>query len=448
MLPLAEFGSFIQQHALFDKKDRILLAISGGRDSVLLAHLLQASGYTFTLAHANFQLRGDESDGDEAFCVELAAQLKVQIYINHFDTQAFADDHQLSIQMAARHLRYEWLERIRQEQGFACIALAHHQNDSTETVLLNLVRGTGVSGLHGILPKRGYLVRPLLAFTREEIDAVMEEANLPYREDSSNASAKYARNKIRLEVIPVLKELNPSLEQTFEANRRRMLELEDLLQQKVAACRQQLFSEQGPDLFEIDLLGLQALHPLRTLLFELFRPYGFTEAMLENLIQSWAGQPGKLFYSGSHQLLLDRGVLRLSPLKTIENTEVLLAEGQELVVWGNQKFSISRLNREDFVLDQHPAKAQVDAGKLQFPLKLRSWHQGDVFQPLGLHGQKKLSDLFIEHKIPLNQKHNIAVLENGNGDIVWVAGIRLDERYKVSENTKKVLIFEQFTDHV
>ena len=414
----------------------------------MLAHLLQASGYTFALAHANFQLREDESDGDEAFCLELAAQLKVQIYINHFDTQAFADDHQLSIQMAARHLRYEWLERIRQEQGFACIALAHHKNDSTETVLLNLIRGTGVSGLHGILPKRGHLVRPLLTFTREQIEAFMEEVNLPYREDSSNASAKYARNKIRLEVIPILKELNPSLEQTFEANRRRMLELEDLLQQKVAACRQQLFSEKEPGVFEIELRGLQALHPLRTLLFELFRPFGFTEAVLENLIHSWAGQPGKLFYSGSHELLLDRELLRLSPLKTTENAEVWVAKGQEQVVWGNQNFIVKLLNAEDFILDKHPAKAQLDAGKLQFPLRLRSWQQGDVFQPLGLQGQKKLSDLFIEQKIPLNQKQEIAVLENGNGDIVWVAGMRLDERYKVSENTKKVLIFEKFTDHV
>lgn len=448
MLPLANFEAFVAQNQLFDREDKILLAISGGRDSVLMAHLFHDAGFRFALAHVNFQLRGEESDGDESFCRDLALKLEVPFFATRFDTSTYSDNHQLSIQMAARHLRYTWLEQIREAHQYDYIATAHHQNDSVETVLLNLVRGTGVAGLHGILPKRNKIIRPLLCFTRSEIEQAVATANLPYREDSSNSSVKYARNKLRLEVIPKLKELNPSLEETFAANQRRMADLGELLHLQVEALREELMAENTEDQIIISLAKLQALHPLRTLLFELFRPYGFSESVLDDLIKSWQGQSGKLFCSASHQILLDRDQLIISALDNESIPAVQITLGQEEVAWSTERFGIATLAIADFKLAYDANKVQLDADKLSFPLTLRSWETGDSFQPLGMKGQKKLSDFFVEQKIPLNRKKQIGVLQNSNGDIVCIAGMRIDERYKVSENTKKVFIFEQKPSYV
>ncbi|MFM6975553.1 MAG: tRNA lysidine(34) synthetase TilS [Sphingobacteriaceae bacterium] len=443
MLPNDKFTAFVTQNELFAPSNSLLLALSGGRDSVLMAHLFKAAGYTFGIAHVNFQLRGAESDQDESFCRALAEQLDVPFFVTRFDTQAYAQAHQLSIQMAARQLRYEWFEQIRQQNGFAYIALAHHQNDSIETVLLNLVRGTGISGLHGILPKREYLIRPLLAFTRQEIDDMVRQMQLSYRDDSSNESVKYARNKIRLEVIPKLKELNPALETTFDSNLKRFAELEELLHRQVAELRPQLFLPTGMNIFEIKLPALKDLKPLNTMLFELFRPFGFTESVLRSLSDHWDGHPGKVFESATHQLLLDRDRLILSPLVAQQTAAELIAAGQVSVQWHGQDFEMQVLDIDNFKIQADPKKAQLDADLLVFPLSLRSWQNGDHFYPLGMKGQKKLSDFFIEHKIPLNQKAAIGVLQNGNGDILWISGLRADERYKVSVNTKKVFILEQ-----
>lgn len=447
MLPSAKFVDFIDQNLLFAPHDRVLLAVSGGRDSVLMAHLFKASGYSFAIAHVNFKLRAEESDGDEAFCRDLAASLDVPFFLNRFDTATYAKTNKISVQMAARNLRYHWLEELRAEQNFDYIALAHHQNDSIETILLNLTRGTGISGLHGILPKRGRLIRPLLFLTRAEIDQLVEHLQMSYRDDSSNESAKYARNKIRLEVIPKLKELNPALEETFELNRRRMADLEELLHLKVEELRKNLFQNTSSDTIEIDLAALQQLKPVNTLLFELFREYGFTEAVLSNLVESWHGQPGKVFESASHQLLLDRGRLLLSSLKKEQESCVKIDAETKQFKWNNRVFAMTILPLAEFKLDKHPGKAQLDADLLNYPLTLRSWNLGDAFQPFGMKGKKKLSDLFTEQKIPLSQKQYIGVLENANGDIVWVQDLRIDERYKISANTKKVVIFEEVHEH-
>lgn len=443
MLPTAQFVDFIDQNLLFAPHDRILLAVSGGRDSVLMAHLFKAAGYSFAIAHVNFKLRDEESDGDEAFCSDLAKYLSVPFFVHRVDTQSYATQQQVSIQMAARTLRYDWLETIRKAHKFDYIALAHHQNDSIETMLLNLTRGTGISGLHGILPKRGRLIRPLLFLKREEIDQLVQQEHISYRNDASNESVKYARNKIRLEVIPKLKELNPALEETFELNRRRFADLEELLQLKVAELRSLLFQYTGPDTIEIDLAALQQLKPLNTLLFELFRDYGFSEAVLANLVESWNGQSGKLFESISHQLLLDRGRLLLSPLGAKHVPSTKISAETEQFEWNNKIFVVNTVPIAAFTLDISPGKAQLDADLLTYPLTLRNWSLGDAFQPLGMKGKKKLSDLFIEQKIPLSQKQAIGVLENANGDIVWVQDLRIDERYKISSNTKKVVIFEE-----
>ena len=440
MLATEKFTQFIQQNALFNPDERVLLALSGGKDSVLMAHLCKAAGYRFGLAHANFGLRAAESDEDEQFCEELAKQLNVPFYTTRFQTEAYAQAEQLSIQMAARELRYQWLEHLRQSEGYHYVAVAHHQNDSVETILLNLVRGTGVSGLHGILPKRDFLIRPLLYLKREEVDALVAQEGFLFREDSSNQSVKYARNKLRHEVVPVLKELNPSLEHTFEQNARRMAELEALLHQHVAELHAQLFETTADGTVRIALAPLKTLHPQKTLLFELFKPYAFTESVLADLCASWDGHAGKVFQSVTHELLLDRDCFYLSSALSTSPVATRVQPNQTELSWNQQHYTLQNIDIADFVLEKTNQKAQLNAGLLVYPLVLRSWQVGDSYQPLGMRGQKKLSDLFIEHKIPRNQKDSTLVLQNGNGDILWVAGMRINERYKVDSNTKKVLI--------
>lgn len=444
MTVIRRFQNYIKEHALFGDEEPVLLAVSGGRDSVLMAHLFKAAGFSFGIAHCNFGLRGDESDQDEAFCADLAQRLDVSFHSVRFDTAEFARELRISIQMAARELRYQWLEKIRQESGYLYIGVAHHQNDAIETMLLNLTRGTGISGLHGILPKKGKLIRPLLFLNREEIDDIFIKEKYSFREDSSNLSSKYARNKIRIEVIPVLKQLNPSLEHTFEENRKRFSDLEVILEQKVEEVRAQLFKKVNSGEIEINLADLHKLRPLDTLMYELFKPYGFSEPVLSDLQRSWNAEPGKVFQSVSHQLLLDRNKLILSRIIKTEEEEIQISQENGQYLWRGKTFSSVICPANASKLNKDINLAQLDFDLLQFPLKLRSWKSGDYFQPLGLKGTKKLSDFFIEQKISLNHKKDIGVLENKNGDIIWIAGLRIDERYKISQLTKKVFILEQF----
>lgn len=444
MVALNRLYSFIKQHALFLPEERVLLAVSGGRDSVLMAHMFKAAGFNFGIAHCNFNLRPVDADEDENFTSDLALVLGVPFFATRFDTGEYASKNHVSIQMAARELRYQWLEEIRNDFDYHYIGLAHHQNDVIETMLLNLTRGTGISGLHGILPKKNKLIRPLLFLTREEIDEIFLQVAFSYREDSSNLSVKYARNKIRLEVIPVLKVLNPSLEQTFEANRKRFAELETLLEHRVNELKEELLKRLNENEYTIALPALKNLVPLKTLLYGLFHPFGFTESVLNNLISSWEGSPGKLFFSASHQLLLDRNRIILSRIELKRPEDLTIDKNTVLCTWNDQKFGNRIIPIREFNLSREAGIAQLDLDLLGFPLKLRSWKSGDHFHPLGMKSKKKLSDLFVEQKIPLNRKKDIGILENNNGDILWVAGLRIDDRYKITTNTKKVFIFEQY----
>lgn len=442
MLPLNRFLSFIELNKLFKSTDKVLLAVSGGKDSVLMTHLFNEARFTFGIAHCNFKLRGDESDGDENFTQKLAGQFKVPYFNTTFDTEGFATKHKISIQMAARQLRYDWFEQIRKEHKYDYIALAHHQSDTTETVLLNLIRGTGIAGLHGILPKREKLIRPLLFLGRDEIDALITENKFAFREDSSNSSTKYARNKLRLEVIPKLKELNPHLEETFETNSRRFKELEDFLTIQTEQLRNKTFNILPSGDIYIKLDDLKQLEPKSLLLYELFKAYNFSDAVLEDLVQSWQGQPGKVFKSATHSLLLDRNALILTAINTNDSLETLILKGEKEANWEDVNLKIQEVQATEFKISLSNASAFFDEAMLQFPLKLRHWKEGDYFYPFGMKGKKKLSDFFTGLKIPLTAKKHIPVLENGNGDILWVAGYRSDERYKVTEQTKKVIIFE------
>jgi tRNA(Ile)-lysidine synthase len=437
MLPLKQFTDYISQQNLFNDHDHILLGVSGGKDSVLMAQLFKLAGFSFSIAHCNFNLRADESQRDEAFVKLLAQELQVPYHVTHFDTEGFAQQHKISIQMAARQLRYHWFEETRLRHKYQYIAVAHHQNDAIETVLLNLVRGTGISGMHGILPKRGSLIRPLLFLSRLQIDQIVDENQLPYVEDSSNESSKYARNKIRLQVVPLLRDINPNLEHTFEKNITRFKELELLLQQAV----KQVFNHVRRDengLLRISIEDVRRLSPKKLLFYELLKPFHFAEAVVDEILLSLEKLSGTSFYSPTHRLTIDRSELILSPINLNEELRYLHGEGV-LQLNDQQSVSLSFTN----VLTLKPDKnfAYIDADLLIFPLVIRYRQNGDRFKPLGMKSFKKLSDFFVDEKVPLPVKDRTPLLINGNGEIVWVVGMRQDERYKLSATTKKVAIF-------
>ncbi|HVW97110.1 MAG TPA: tRNA lysidine(34) synthetase TilS [Mucilaginibacter sp.] len=440
MLPVKDFNGFVEQHTLFNKGSKLLAAVSGGMDSVFMVHLLKSAGYNFGIAHCNFQLRGDESDGDEQFCRQLAGQLGVPFHSVRFDTSAYAAAQKISIQMAARTLRYQWFEQVRQGHQYSAIALAHHQNDTIETILLNLVRGTGIAGLHGILPKNGQLVRPLLFLNREGISEYMAGQAIPYREDSSNMSTKYARNKIRLEVIPKLKELNPALENTFESNLQHFRQLEELLEQQVSELRAKMIAVSENE-WHILLKDIRDLMPKQLLLFNLLQKFGFNETTVSDLISVLDKHPGRVFEGAEWQLTLDRD--RLILIKNTErgHTEKTIAADDHKIEFGRYLLNVLH-DDQPLIVKDNPMAVSIDSDLLVFPLTIRTWQQGDYFSPIGMKGRKKVSDLFIGQKVPLHQKTEIPLLVNGNNDIMWIGGYRLDERYKITDNTKKVTIFE------
>jgi tRNA(Ile)-lysidine synthase len=441
MLPLNRFDAFRTDNKLFDLSDRILLAVSGGKDSVLMCQFFNASGIEFGISHCNFKLRDIDADLDETFVKDLAKQFNVPFHSTSFDTRGYSIEQHVSVQMAARDLRYKWLEEIRIANNYDFIAVAQHKNDAVETILLNLVRGTGISGLHGIRAKLNLIVRPLLFLSRDEIDELIEIEGISYREDSSNASVKYARNKIRIEVIPKLKELNPALVETFESNLRHFAGIEQFFKEQIDGLRITLFQEKE-DYSIIDINSLLNFSHQQVVIYELFRPFHFTQNVLEDLIKSCYGISGKIFESASHTILVDRGKLILQARQKAELNSILLYEDNSFAIWGSYHFSWQGLALKDVQIKSDSNLAYFDARGISFPLTLRSWIKGDTFVPLGMKGRKKVSDFFISKKVPLTAKQHIPILENGNGDILWIAGFQTDDRYKVSLQSEKVIIFE------
>lgn len=440
MLSLTRFNSFVQQHQLFNRQSKILAAVSGGIDSVLMAAMLNAGDYQFAIAHCNFQLRGDEALRDQDFCRNLAQKYNVPFYTTNFDTTGYATQNRLSIQMAARNLRYQWFQQLRQQHGFDVITLAHHQNDTIETILLNLTRGTGIAGLHGIKPQNGHLTRPMLAFTRNEVAAEAAREGLQHVEDSSNASVKYARNKIRHEVVPKLKELNPNLEHTFQEHLQHFNELELLLELQLEQQRTALFSYHKGEV-HIDLSGVKQLYPLHLLLHGLLKPFGFNSSTVTDLIENLDQHAGRKFESSNWLLVLDREKLILSSAADTPLQPVTILPDAPEAIFGTYRLKQMRAELP-YELIADATVAAVDAAQLVYPLTVRTWQTGDYFYPLGMKTRKKLSDFFINLKIPLQRKNSIPVLVNGNQQVIWVAGLRLDNRYKITSGTKKIAIFE------
>ena len=439
MLPLQQFRDFIEQHQLFTRGNRILLAVSGGKDSVLMLHLFKAIGVDIGVAHCNFNLRADEAQRDEHFVALLAGNLGLPFYVTHFETKKYAAQHKISTQMAARDLRYNWFEEIRSQEGYDYIALAQHQNDAVETVLINLIRGTGISGLHGILPKRDKLIRPLLFLNRQQVNEIVENNNIAFVEDSSNLSTNYTRNKLRLQVVPHLREINPQLEKTFAENMERFAEIEAFLNLEVQKLRETVLERRADGIY-IALNEIAKLNPQKLLFYELLKPFGFGENVVQEILDSLKALSGTHFFSASHQAIINRNDLVIveKDVKVLANQ--FIHPDTASIEFANNEITMAFSAEVKFDVDAN--KAFVNADKLIYPLVLRKWQNGDKFIPLGMRNPKKVSDYFIDEKVPLHLKNTTPILVNGNGEIVWIVGMRQDNRYKLTTTTKKVAIFE------
>jgi tRNA(Ile)-lysidine synthase len=441
MLMLDSFLAFIKQQNLLQKNDRVLVAVSGGVDSVVLCELLHRAGFEIGIAHCNFGLRDTESDGDEAFVIQLAIEhYQCPFYTIKFDTQAVAAQMQVSIQMAARQLRYDWLENLRQTNEYKFLATAHHQNDFAETMLYNLSKGTGIGGLHGILAKKNKLIRPLLFTNKQHIEQFALDNDLSYRHDSSNDQTKYARNKIRHLVMPVLKEINPNLEQTFYENAQRFADVETIYRQGIAAYKKQLLKTDRHET-RIAISQLLNLPALPTILYELLQDYGFGNDRIGDIIRALDAESGRVFLSATHQLVKDRKHLIISALASNEASVYLINPTDTQVATQHFTLSLQRISiDENFVPPTKAHIACLDTADLVYPLSLRRWSEGDYFYPLGMNRKKKkVSRYLIDQKLSRNEKDRTWLLSTADERTLWVVNHRLDERFKVTPKTKEVL---------
>jgi tRNA(Ile)-lysidine synthase len=428
-----ELKKFIRRHCLIPSQTKILLAVSGGIDSVVLADLLKRADIDFDIAHCNFQLRGEESDGDEDFVRALAHKYEVHFHVIRFDTSAYAKEKSLSTQLAARELRYNWFRELAESHGYSRIATAHHMNDNAETVLLNLIKGAVLSGLQGIKPQNGLIIRPLLWAAREEIGDYAEHNKLPHREDSSNVSVKYLRNNLRHTILPQLREINPSLDETLYQSSRIRQGISDFLHHRIDELKKTFTKRDG---IIIPADEIQELNP--SVLFLMLELYGFTFSQCEDLYQGLSNTESKQFKTITHEMTKERNRIVIRPLKDDPViTEVLVEDGIERINFTDQFFEIEKVDYNEAALSHNASVAQFDFEKLKFPLKIRQWLPGDSFVPLGMHGRKKISDFLTDIHAEALSKANQLVLLSGD-DIVWLVGKRIDDRYKISPETKQV----------
>lgn len=439
---LHSFIAHIQQQHLFPTGQQVLLAVSGGVDSVVLAHLMHTAGYPFAVSHCNFHLRPDDCDCDERFVRQLAENYGVPIHVAQFNTLDYASREHLCIEEAARNLRYDYFRQIRSQHGYAAILTAHHRDDATETFFLNLFRGTGLSGLHGILPIHGDIVRPLLPFGRDDIERYAFQYHLQHVEDASNASLNYRRNQIRHQLMPVVRQIQPAADHTIQQTILHLQSAEALYNVLLDTVRQQLVSSHPDGATHVDLderhfftLASSSLLPnIRfQLYYELLKPYGFNAATVGNMLES--SQSGRLFVSRSHTAQLHRGCLVILP---IEKLSPIAGDEVELPDFSCR---VSIFNPVAFDPKSLPSNTAVfDADTVLQPLRLRHWQQGDRFQPLGMnHGTQLVSDYFSDHKLSLFEKKSQLLLVDADDNILWIVGRRTDHPHRVTPLTRNLL---------
>ena len=411
---------FVEQHGLFGQGDKVLVALSGGADSVALLCLLQEEGMACEAAHCNFHLRGEESDRDEAFVRALCQERGVTLHVTHFDTKLYAHAHGLSIEMAARELRYAWFEEVREKCQAAVIAVAHHRDDDVETLLLNLIRGTGIQGLRGIRPKNGRVVRPLLCLSREELTAYLERLQQPYVTDSTNLEDTYTRNKIRLNLLPLLEEINPSVRQSILSTAHHLNEAAAVYERGIEEGKRRVTVEGG-----IHLPTLLHEPSPEALLFELLHPKGFSASQIRDMLQVAPQESGRQFLGEGWRVVTHRDLLSLEPLNTPSLPPTLHHSTANFT--------------PDFQIPREAGVACLDESKLKAPLTLRLWQRGDWFIPFGMRGRKLVSDFLTDRKLSLAEKERQWVLCCGE-EICWVVGQRIDNRFRIDGQTRQVRI--------
>ncbi|MEL1241063.1 tRNA lysidine(34) synthetase TilS [Flavobacterium flavipallidum] len=422
----------LNQNFPFLENAKLLLATSGGIDSMVLVHLLHELNYDIAMSHCNFQLRGLESFGDQKFIQDYAEANEIPLFLTQFDTEAFAKDYKLSTQIAARKLRYNWFYELLETENYDYILTAHHSDDAIETFIINLSRGTGLDGLVGIPAQNDKIIRPLLPFSRKEIQEYASQNQIQWREDSSNASDKYLRNKIRHHIVPLLKELNPHFLEYFQKTTSYLKQSQELVEDAAVMVYQQVAKEEGENI-HIDLQQLLRLPNYKSYLYQWLKEFGFTA--WEDIYYLVESQSGKQVFSADYRLLKDRMQLILSPIQEGDET-VYLIEKDTQEIENPLMLVFSRVNE---ISKASHTTIFVDEDKLAFPLVLKRWEEGDSFQPFGMNGKtKKLSKLFKDEKLSLIEKENAWVLWSEN-QIVWVVGIRQDERFKIDDTTKKIL---------
>ena len=457
MTMLDQFKAYINRYNIIAEGEKVILALSGGIDSMVLADLLLKSKVQFVAAHCNFHLRGEESDGDEKFVRGFCEKNEIQCFVKRFETEKFAKEQGLSIEMAARELRYAWFEELRQQLGYDKIAVAHHADDQAETFFINLLRGAGLRGLKGMLPQNGVIIRPLLWTSREQIRQYAVENQIVWREDHTNAESVYLRNKIRNQLLPVFDELQPEARQGLYKSLEHLAS-ENELYRELLKEKLSLIVESGEDScviarrndeaiqtrksyrVSLDCFAALAMTQSEQLLFEWLRNYNFNTDQCRFIFEAMETGVGNKYYSPTHCLVIGRTELQLYEIKNVDEREIKIEVGEEGID-EPIPLQFSRFEKTDgFVIDKSPKIAQLDFDKLKFPLTLRHWRHGDRFHPLGMKGSKLLSDFFVDQKFTERQKSLVWLMTSSDGDIVWVVGWRIDDRFKVTNETKNIFV--------
>ncbi|QYJ67933.1 tRNA lysidine(34) synthetase TilS [Flavobacterium litorale] len=434
---LLQLQKHIDQNLSFLKGKNLLLATSGGVDSMVMVHLFKELQYTITIAHCNFNLRGEESDNDENFIRQYAQDNNIPVYVTRFNTERFASDNKLSIQVAARQLRYAWFHELLQENKLDYILTAHHLDDTIETFLINLTRGTGIEGFTGIPEQNGKIVRPLLPFSRAAIVAYAKANTITWREDSSNASDKYLRNKLRHDVIPTLRLLNPSFSDSFQATLNHLQQVKSLAEDASVLIYKEVVTE-GEGQKIINITSLLRLPNYRAYLYQWLQPFGFTA--WDDIYALPTAQSGKQVFTAGYRLLKDRETVLLEPIKN-EDTQVYEITSEQDKIDYPVKLILQNIKEYTTVSDKN--QIFIDSKLIKFPLFVRKWQEGDYFYPFGMDGQrKKVSKFFKDEKMSLSEKENTWLLCSEN-NIIWIIGRRADDRYKVTGKTTTILKIAQ-----
>jgi tRNA(Ile)-lysidine synthase len=423
---------YISQNALLKASDKLIVGISGGADSCALLHALHSLGYDIIVAHCNFHLRGKESMRDEKFVEELAKKYKLPFCKIDFQTTEYAAASKISIEMAARDLRYEWFEKIRKKENADWIVVAHHSNDTVETVLMNLTRGTGINGLTGIKPKNGFVVRPMLCVSRSEILTYIKNEKLDFVVDSTNDNTAFIRNRFREEIIPAFEKINPSFSSNLLQTVERLEDVAFVYNDYIQKAKDKICRSENDGTFTISIKELSQEKIKKSILFEILKEFNFNSAQSSDIINNIDGESGRQFFSSTHRLLKDRNNLIITNLPDKDLSEC-----------NKEKYPSIKMEffdkTEDFTIDTSPFVAFFDSEKIRVPFTIRRWQNGDAFYPLGMNVKKKVSDYLIDKKISRIEKDNTWILLSGCGEIMWIVGERIDNRFKITEETKNIL---------